>query len=108
MATHQRIEERSLAMHRIIARKIVADPELLRRALGNIERWLPGSGRSRPYLEAWREILARPLDEIARVIVEEGERMTAMRQNSPFAGVLTPKERWAIYREFKESAPDSR
>lgn len=26
--------------------------------------------------------------------------MPAMRQNSPFAGVLTPKERWAIYDEF--------
>jgi hypothetical protein len=26
--------------------------------------------------------------------------MTAMRQCSPFAGVLTPRERWAIYDDF--------
>jgi hypothetical protein len=26
--------------------------------------------------------------------------MTAMRQMTPFAGVLDPAERWAIYAEF--------
>ena len=36
-------------------------------------------------------------------MVEESERMTAMRQTSPFAGLLTPRERWAIYREFEEA-----
>jgi hypothetical protein len=30
----------------------------------------------------------------------KGEHMTAMRQNSPFAGVLTSHERWAIYDKF--------
>jgi hypothetical protein len=33
-------------------------------------------------------------------MLEETEHMTAMRQATPFAGVLTPKERWAIYEEF--------
>ncbi len=27
--------------------------------------------------------------------------MTAMRQSSPFAGILTPKERWAIYERYE-------
>jgi hypothetical protein len=89
-------------MHRAIAAKVLAQPGLLAVALENQERWLPASGRSRPYIDAWREILRLPVEEIARIIVEESERMTAMRQNSPFAGVLTPRERWAIYREFEE------
>jgi hypothetical protein len=27
--------------------------------------------------------------------------MTALRQCSPFAGVLEPKERWAVYARFE-------
>lgn len=100
--SHERIDRRSLAMHRAMAAKLMARPELLEIAHGNIARWMPGAGGSRGYLEAWRAILALPVEEIARVMVEDGERMTAMRQNSPFAGVLTPRERWAIYREFAE------
>lgn len=87
-------------MHRAIASKLLAEPGLLEIAHDNIARWLPASGRSRPYLDAWLEILARPVEEIAGLIVIDDERMRAMRQNSPFAGVLTPKERWAIYDEF--------
>jgi hypothetical protein len=33
-------------------------------------------------------------------MVEESEHMTALRQATPFAGVLTARERWAIYERF--------
>jgi hypothetical protein len=34
--------------------------------------------------------------------------MTALRQATPFAGVLDPAERWAIYEKFSlEQAPSS-
>ena len=33
--------------------------------------------------------------------VEESERMTAMRQTTPFGGVLEPAERCAIYERFE-------
>jgi hypothetical protein len=105
---HERIDQRSLAMHRAIAAKLIAQPGLLAIAHDNLARWLPGSGHSRPYLDAWREILTGPVEEIARVIVEDGERMTALRQNSPFAGVLTPKERWEIYGQFELNGQDGR
>jgi hypothetical protein len=38
--------------------------------------------------------------EILDLLGEESERMTALRQATPFASVLTPVERWAIYDEF--------
>src|SRR5215813_6628526 len=97
---HERIDRRSLALHRAIAGKLRADPSLLAIAHDNLDRWSRTSGRSQPYLDAWREILKRPLDEVLTLLVEDSERMTAMRQSSPFAGVLEPKERWAIYAEF--------
>jgi len=99
---HQRIDRRSLALHRAIAAKLLANPELLEIARANLDRWSLAGGRSQPYWDAWREILKRPLPELLQLIVEESERMTAMRQATPFAGVLEPAERWAIYAEFEQ------
>ena len=89
-------------MHRAIAEKLRAKPELIEIARENLERWSASPGRSGRYWDAWREILARPLAEVLDHIVEDSERMTAMRQTSPFAGVLDPRERWAIYEQFAE------
>lgn len=97
---HQRIDQRSIALHRAIADKLRADPSLLAVAQDNLERWSRENSRSQPYWDAWREILSRPLDEVLALMVEESERMAAMRQANPFAGILTPRERWAIYDQF--------
>ena len=51
----------------------------------------------------WLGLLDRPLPELLDLLVDEGEWMTAMRQIGPFAGILTPQERRAIYAQF---APD--
>jgi hypothetical protein len=105
---HQRIDRRSLALHRAIAEKLREDPALIAIAVDNIERRTRAGGRSQPYWDAWREILMRPLPEILNLLVEGGERMTALRQATPFAGVLEPAERWAIYERFNlEPAPTS-
>lgn len=97
---HQRIDQRSLALHSAIAEKLRANPALIAIALDNIERWSRAGSRSQPYWDAWREILNRPLPEILDLLGEESERMTALRQATPFAGVLTAAERWAIYERF--------
>lgn len=101
---HQRIEERSLALHHAIAEKLRAQPELLQIALENLDRWYGSAGRTRPYLDEWQRILKRPLNEVLALIEQEDEHMTALRQSSPFAGVLKPAERWAIYARFNLSA----
>ncbi len=98
---HDRIDRRSLALHRAVAAKLRTQPELLKVALKNIDRWYADASRTRTYLDEWRVILHQPLDSILATIVEEGERMTALRQSTPFSGILDPKERWAIYRQFK-------
>jgi hypothetical protein len=98
---HRRIDQRSLEMHRAIADKLRADPSLIEIALDNLNRWSQTATRSQPYWDAWREILTRPLPVVLKLLVEESEHMTAMRQASPFAGVLQPSERWAIYQRFE-------
>ena len=77
---HQRIDQRSLALHRAIAAKLRRDPALLTIAL---DRWSQTAGRSQPYWDEWRSILARPLPEVLELLEEEREHMTAMRQATP-------------------------
>ena len=101
---HARIDARSLAMHRAIAEKLRAAPELLAIAHDNIRRWSATAGRSQPYLDAWEQLLAKPLEELLELLVQDTEPMRAMRQAAPFAGVLAPKERWAIYDAFATGA----
>ena len=100
---HRRIDLRSLALHRAIAEKLRANPALLDIARENLDRWSRASGRSQPYWDAWREILNRSLEEVLELLVEDSETMTDLRQATPFAGVLEPAERWAIYERFESS-----
>jgi hypothetical protein len=102
---HRRLDRRSLALHRAIADKLRADPSLLAVAYDNLDRWSQERGRAQPYLDAWRKILDRPLEDVLALMVEESEKMTAMRQSNPFAGILTPRERWAIYGQFSLTTP---
>lgn len=102
---HERIDRRSLALHRAIADKLRGDPARLEIARDNLHRWSAAEGRSQPYWDAWRGLLDLPLEELLERLVEESEHMTAMRQATPFAGVLTPHERWAVYDRFAAEHP---
>ena len=88
-------------MHRAIAAKLLATPGLVAIAHDNLQRWT--AGRSQPYMDAWGELLAKPIAELAARIQEDNEPMQAMRQTSPFAGILSPRERWEIYDAFAAS-----
>ena len=74
-------------------------------ARDNFDSWSLQNGRSQPYWDAWQELLARPIEVLLPLLVEDSERMAALRQATPFAGVLSPQERWAIYARFEPSSP---
>jgi hypothetical protein len=101
MTGHERIDARSLAMHRAIGVKLRANPALVKAARATLERWLERGGSAVPYYLRWREILSLPVEQVAEMLVAESEQMTALRQSSPFAGMLSNQERWAILEEFR-------
>jgi hypothetical protein len=101
--THRVIEERSLALHREIARRMLADHEILDRARDRVRIWLEEGNDARPWLEQWEEILDGTPEEVAAVVVDPSQRGRDLRQSSPFAGALDPKTRWRILREFRAS-----
>jgi hypothetical protein len=99
-SNHGRIEERSLALHQLVAEKVKAAPALLDKARENVRRWQEASGTASPALAEWSQILAAPLSQIVALLAERSERATRLRQSSPFAGILTEAERRAIYESY--------
>lgn len=103
MTDHRRNEQRSLWLHRAVADKLRRDPAVLARARERVEGWrLDGSVHPR-YVEAWRRVLSLGPEEVAERLVDPGETMCALRQSSPFAGALDPRERWEILRQAREA-----
>ena len=95
---HYRAERRSLAYHREIALRLRHEPELLGRARARVAGWLRDGGVHRTWAERWRDLLNQSTTEIVARLGADDEDAVAMRQVSPFACVLTPRERWQIWR----------
>lgn len=101
---HSRLDERSLALHALVARKVQAAPALLDKARENMRRWQEASGSPSLALVEWEQILSAPVDEVTALLVERSERATRLRQSSPFCGILTEDERRAIYESYSTRA----
>jgi hypothetical protein len=96
---HERARARSLAYHQTLARR-------LRRSMVDEARYVLFRRREHGqiddrYADRWDELLARPLAEIKRALVDEGPDADDLRQNSPFAGLLSEPERRRIVREVR-------
>jgi hypothetical protein len=100
---HQIAEERSLAYHRAIADRLAGDPAILDRARVRVRGWL-GARPGTHIATSWAEVLDRPIPEIIAFLTDTGERARELRQSTPFAGVLDPRERWRLWREAGERA----
>ena len=101
-SSHRLLEARSLAMHALIASKIVRDPTLSAIPRNNIERWSARWKDDAPaWLYEWTEMLKQPWSRVAALITEPSERAARLRQSSPFAGVLSKEERRRIYEAFR-------
>jgi hypothetical protein len=99
--THKLAESRSLAAHRLIAQRIPGDPSICVRARAHLERNLARDITHAFYLEQWRALLAGPVEQLVHALCEESEAATALRQTSPFAGILTARERWALWKTVR-------
>jgi hypothetical protein len=101
MEAHRLAEERSIAYHRAIAERLVREPEILEPARRRVQAWLAPEEGAPFYAKKWDEILAQDLSSIAAFLVERSELANELRQSTPFAGALSPQERWRIWRETR-------
>ncbi|MCL2830416.1 MAG: hypothetical protein FWD77_06740 [Betaproteobacteria bacterium] len=94
---HEYLDARSLAMHRLIAGKTHANPELFDRVLPTIQRWKTMvSKRTLPHLEAWEELVKQGMEPCLIFATEDSERARELRQSAPFSAILTTEERNAF------------
>ena len=104
MDRHRLAEERSIALHRAVADQLRKDPRLLERARERVRGWRDSGSVAIEYITGWESILGGSLEEIDTALVDPSENARALRQVSPFAGFLEPRERWRI---LKSVAPVS-
>jgi hypothetical protein len=72
---HRIAEAPSLAYHRAIAERLLAEPEILERARQRVRQWLA----SRPdthYARGWSDVLQRPVPEVIAFLTDDGEAAT--------------------------------
>lgn len=104
--SHELTDHISLELGRRVADRLRQRPELLQLARANLDRWTRLNANAptllRCYAE-WRELLDHPLEEICTVLTSESEEARRLRQNSPFAGVLSAREVWELKRRFRHA-----
>jgi len=98
----------SLEIARRIAQGLPEHPEWLDFARRNLERW-SRLNQSAPSLlrcyEEWRQLLTRPVGDLCAALIAETDEGQRIRQNSPFAGILSPREVWDIKARFRHATP---
>jgi hypothetical protein len=99
---HQRLDARSLAMHCLVARKLLANSALIAQARSTLARWRARAAEPVPsYFVEWARILEGSPEEIAAFLASMHEDATRLRQSSPFTKLLTSGERARIYAAFR-------
>jgi len=104
---HKAQDAVSLELARRIAAGLPHHPEWLDLAHANLDRWSRQNQNVPPLLRCyaeWRELLSRPVAEIAAVLTAETSDSQRLRQNSPFAGVLSAEEVWEIKSRLRRHA----
>ncbi len=92
----------SLRLHKAIVAKLRANPDVvLEKAKATLEL-----RRHRPneayYVREWERLLYGPLETLLATMVDESEYATALRQATPFSGILRPEESQLIHRAVIE------
>ncbi len=104
MDLHRLAEERSLALHAAIETRLRKDPALIGRARERVRGWLSDGSVHRFYAERWRALLDGPDTLLFATLASTDEEDRALRQVTPFAGVVPAKERWAIWRDVRRKS----
>lgn len=99
-----REDRRSLALHRAIAHRLRQDPDtVLGVARRNLDKMSDAHPDAHQLLDEWHNVLGRPVTIIVETMLDPSTHARALRQVTPFAGVLSPTERASVYSRFTVS-----
>lgn len=101
----RREKQRSLWLNRLVVGELSREPErVLEIARDNMERWRDihaGRPSILAALDRWSEILDEGVESIVATLTGHSEEAEDLRQNSPFAGVLSPESREQALASFR-------
>lgn len=101
-----REDRRSLAYHHAIAKIVRCNPlTTVQRAKRTLARLHKDHPHAAELLDQWQTWLDLPIDELIARMLDPGMMARDMRQITPFAGVLSARERLRVLKRFqKENA----
>lgn len=101
----RREKQRSVWLNRAVVGELARDPDrVIGVARENIARWREVHAERPSILAAldrWSQILDDGPDAIALMLNAQTEEAADLRQNSPFAGVLSPEQRTQVLASFR-------
>jgi hypothetical protein len=97
---HRLAEIKSLALHEAIAHKLVRTPELIEIAQQNLDSLRVANPAGRVYHEQWQQFLQGDRFSLLRLLTSDSEAARALRQESPFGGILSPEERRQVLQRY--------
>lgn len=99
-----RDQARSLALHTAISQELRKQgDEVIGIARRNISRMRSLNPHASTLLDEWEGILEGITDQIVARMLDPSEHGRELRQVTPFAGVLSPAKRAAVYRSFRDA-----
>ena len=104
MDPHRLAELRSIELHRHVAVAMSARPEIVPMARERVARLLREGVLDARIAARWVALLDEPPDVLAERLVADVEAMRDLRQSTPFTFVVSPRERWRIWREVRGRA----
>jgi excisionase family DNA binding protein len=100
-----REEEKSLWLHRALLTPLMTETEAaMSKARENLGRWTTmhrRDGMTMAYLKEWERVLDEGLEAVMWVMTSPSQEARDMRQNSPFAGVLSDQTRTRVLQSFQ-------
>ena len=105
MDPHRLAEKRSIAYHRAVLERLEREPAILERARRRVEAMI-ADGRLPHDARQWQEVLSGTAEVLREALLADTEKWRALRQSTPFVGVLSPRERWAIWRLLRSGCED--
>jgi excisionase family DNA binding protein len=93
-----RDQRRSLWLAFAVAGKIVADPDATRMIVARNLSKMRGKARGRTvlWLDEWERLVEGPVPRLLSAMTSRSPHGRELRQNTPFAGVLSDAERMAV------------
>jgi excisionase family DNA binding protein len=98
-----RDQHKALWLHQAVAGKLVTDPQtVLAKAATNLERLrqVHSGGMAAAWLDRWRATIDGGVEAVLDVLTSRAPKAVELRQNSPFAGVLSEPERQSVLAAF--------